>query len=135
MINTHKKIDKKFSGVVLENSKGYAKVELITTKEMVADSFGLIHGGFTFSGADYTAMVAVNEPNVVLVGAEVKFLAPVVLGDIIIFEGRVIEQEPPKAKVEVIGRVNNKEVFKGVFKTYTTKEHILNLNKWHFCHN
>ena len=125
MVKTHLKIDTKFSGKVVENKKGYAKVELTTTKEMVADEFGLIHGGFTFSAADYAAMVAVNEPNVVLVGADVKFLAPTKLGDIVVFEANIIEQDGAKAKVDVVGRVEEKEVFKGVFKTFVTKEHIL----------
>ena len=125
MVNTHLKIDNKLSGKVVENSKGYAKVELITTKEMVADELGLIHGGFTFSAADYSAMVAVNEPNVVLVGAEVKFLAPTKLGDIVVLKANIVEQDGAKAKVEVIGLVREKEVFKGIFKTYITKEHIL----------
>ncbi len=125
MVNTHLKIDSKFSGVVVENKKGYAKIKLTTTKEMVADEFGLIHGGFTFSAADYSAMVAVNEPNVVLVGAEVKFLAPIKVGDIATFEANIIEQNGAKAKVDVVGKVEDKEVFRGVFKTYVTKEHIL----------
>ena len=125
MVNTHLKIDTKFSGKVIKNKKGYAKVELTTSKEMIADEFGLIHGGFTFSAADFCAMAAVNEPNVVLVGAEVKFLAPTKLGDIVIFEANIIEQDGAKAKVDVIGKVEKKEVFKGVFKTFVTKEHVL----------
>jgi len=124
MVNTHLNIDNRFSGKVVENKEGFAKVELITTKEMVADDFGLIHGGFTFSAADYAAMVAVNEPNVVLVGADVRFLAPTKLGDIVIFEANIIEQDGSKAKVDVVGRVGEKEVFKGLFKTFVTKEHI-----------
>jgi acyl-coenzyme A thioesterase PaaI-like protein len=44
---------------------------------MAADQRGLVHGGFTFGLADYAAMVAVNDPNVVLGAAEVRFLAPV----------------------------------------------------------
>jgi acyl-coenzyme A thioesterase PaaI-like protein len=125
MHNTHKAIDPSLSGKVVEFSNGYAKVELKTTSQMLADSKGLIHGGFTFSAADYCAMVAINKPNVVLVGADVKFLAPTKLEDTVIFEAKVLEQECPKAKVEVVGKVEDKEVFKGIFKTYTTKEHIL----------
>jgi len=125
MVNTHLEIDSKFSGKVVENKEGYAKIELTTTKDMVADEFGLIHGGFTFSAADFAAMVAINEPNVVLVGADVKFLAPTKLGDILILEAKIAEQDGAKAKVEVVGFVGEKEVFKGTFKTYVTKEHIL----------
>ena len=56
-------------------------VKLKTNEKMVADEKGLIHGGFIFSVADYSAMLAVNEPTVVLAGANVKFLKPVIVGD------------------------------------------------------
>jgi len=125
MVNTHTEINPKFSGEVVKNSKDYAKVKLVTTKEMVADKEGLIHGGFIFSAADYAAMVAINEPNVVLAKAEVKFLAPSRVGDILTFEAKVIEKDGPKAKVEVIGYLEDKEVFKGIFSTFVTKKHVL----------
>jgi acyl-coenzyme A thioesterase PaaI-like protein len=125
MVNTHKRIDKRFSGEVVENSLGYAKVLLKTSEEMLADQEGLIHGGFTFSAADYATMVAVNEPNVVLLGAEVKFMAPVKLGDSVEFIAKVKSAEGRKAVVDVVATVAEKEVFSGIFTTYTTKEHIL----------
>lgn len=40
MVNTDKKIDKRFSGEVVENSQGYAKVLLKTNEEMLADQEG-----------------------------------------------------------------------------------------------
>ena len=47
---------------------------------MAADGRGLVHGGFTFGLADFAAMCAVNDPNVVLGAATCKFLAPVQVG-------------------------------------------------------
>ena len=124
-LNTHLKIDISLSGEVIDLKKDYAKVILKTTPQMVADEFGLIHGGFSFSGADYAAMAAINHPNVVLTKAEVKFLAPVKLEDTIIFEAFVKSKDEKKATVEVIGKVKDKEVFKGLFFTYITSTHIL----------
>ncbi|WP_200762209.1 thioesterase, FlK family [Nitrosophilus alvini] len=124
-LNTHKKIDSRFSGKVVELKEGYAKILLKTVPEMAADEEGLVHGGFTFSAADFAAMAAVNHPYVVLTGAEVKFTAPVKVGDEVMFEANVIENDGKKSKVEVVGRVGDKEVFKGIFKTYVLDKHVL----------
>jgi len=43
---------------------------------MAADARGLVHGGFTFGLADYAAMLAVNEPTVVLASAQTKLITP-----------------------------------------------------------
>ena len=75
---THLKINESLSGKIIELKNGYSKVVLETSINMRTDKSGLIHGGFIFSMADYAAMVAVNHPNVVLGGANVKFLKPVV---------------------------------------------------------
>jgi len=125
MLNTHKSIDKRYSGEVVKLEKNYAKVVLHTNINMVADELSLIHGGFIFSAADFCAMSAINEGNVVLVGANVKFLAPTKLGEVVVFEGRVFSKSGAKARVDVIGKVKEKIVFKGEFSTYVTKVHIL----------
>ncbi len=124
-IRTHLKIDNTLCGEVVALGDGYAKVRLLTTQVMAADERGLVHGGFTFGAADYAAMVAINDPFVVLAAADVKFLAPVVVGDEVEFEAKVVEQEGKKAKVEVIASVEGKEVFQGLFKTFTPPHHIL----------
>ncbi len=124
-VRTHLKIDNTLCGKVIAHCDNYAKVRLQTTQVMAADERGLVHGGFTFGAADYAAMVAINDPYVVLAAAEVKFLAPVVVGDVVEFEAKVVEQEGKKAKVEVIANVHGKEVFQGLFKTFTPPHHIL----------
>ncbi len=65
-IKTHLAIDRRLCGEPLELREGFASVELTTTREMEADSSGLVHGGFVFGLADHAAMLAVNHPNVVL---------------------------------------------------------------------
>jgi len=59
----------------------YSIVFLIITKDMVVDDEGLVHGGFTFGLADYTAMLAVNHPYVVIGSADIRFTAPARLGE------------------------------------------------------
>jgi len=124
-LKTHLAIDRELCGEVIELKDGYAKVKLATTKRMAADEVGLVHGGFTFGAADFAAMAAINDPYVVLVSAKVDFLAPVVVGQEVIFDAHVVEKEGKRGLVEVVGRVGGKEVFKGTFSTYLPKHHIL----------
>ncbi len=123
--NTHLKINTKLCGEVVELSEGYAKVELKTDEKMVADEEGLIHGGFIFGAADFAAMCAVNEPNVVLTGSSCRFIAPSVKGDVIAFEANLVEQDGPKGVVEVVGHCRGRDVFTATCKTYITQEHVL----------
>jgi len=124
-IKTHLKIDKSLSGEPLSLKDGEAAVELKTTPVMAADEKGLVHGGFIFSAADYCAMLAVNHPNVVLGSASVKFLKPVRVGEVLLFEGKVVSREGKKRVVEVVGRRDGKEVFKGEFVCFVLPEHVL----------
>ena len=77
---THRLTSKRLVGKPVKIEKNYAEVLLETTEEMTVDEYGLVHGGFTFGLADYAAMLAVNEPTVVLGKADVKFLKPVKVG-------------------------------------------------------
>ena len=77
LVQTHEKINRELNGEIITLEQGYVELRLLTTSEMVADSVGLIHGGFIFSAADYAAMLAVNEKNVVLVASDCQFLSPV----------------------------------------------------------
>jgi acyl-CoA thioesterase len=109
----------------LEN--GYVELRLSVTSEMVADDQGLIHGGFIFSSADYAAMVAVNERNVVLVGSDCQFLSPVKFGDEVNFVAKVRHKEGRKRNVHVEAHVLDIKVFEGEFKTVITDRHVLKL--------
>ena len=126
-INTHLKIDNNISGKCVELKKDYAKVQLITKEFMCSDKQGLIHGGFIFSSADYCAMLAINDPNVVLAKSTTKFIAPVKLSDIVMLEANIISSDGFKSEVEVIAKIKDSTVFKGNFFTATLKKHIFEL--------
>ena len=126
-LNTHLKIDTTLNGKVIELKEGYAKVKLLTTELMVADERGLVHGGFAFGAADYAAMSAVNDPNVVLAKSETKFLAPVKVGETIVFEANITKSDGSKHTVEVSGSVGDKKVFVGTFYTVVLKKHVFDL--------
>lgn len=128
MVKTHEKINHSLSGIVEKLDAGYAKVQLETNEMMQADHLGLIHGGFIFSAADYAAMLAVNEPNVVLAGCNCMFLAPVRVGDNVVFEAHEHQKDGRKRNVTVRGFVHEIKVFEGEFKTVITEHHVLRLD-------
>lgn len=127
VLKTHLEIDKTFSGDILELEKGKCKISFLTTKEMGVDELGLVHGGFTFGAADFAAMAAVNEPNVVLADAHVKFLAPVEVGKIIIFEAVASHIATRTRDIKVVGMMGEIKVFEGEFKTVVLERHPLRL--------
>lgn len=127
VIKTHEEINQNLSGEVVKLQEGYVEVRLTTTADMVADNVGLIHGGFIFSAADYAAMLAVNEKNVVLVASDCQFLSPVKLHDEVDFVARVRHKEGRKRNVHVEAHVLDIKVFEGEFKTVVTDRHVLKL--------
>ena len=124
-LNTHLKLNNELNGNVVELKQDYAKIELPTTQNMVADEQGLVHGGFAFCAADFCAMASVNDPYVVLAKSEVKFTAPVKVGQTMIFEGQINAKDGIKSTIDVIGTVEDNVVFKGTFYTATLDKHVL----------
>jgi len=127
IIQTHERINQELCGEVIKIEAGYVELRLTTIPEMLADEVGLIHGGFIFSAADYAAMLAVNERNVVLVGSECQFLSPVKLNNEVNFVARVRHKEGRKRNIHVEGHVLDIKVFEGEFKTVITERHVLKL--------
>ena len=126
-LNTHTRINRDLCGEIEKLDNGYVELKLVTTSEMVADDVGLIHGGFIFSAADFAAMAAVNERNVVLVASDCQFLSPVKFGDIVHFTAKVRHKEGRKRNVHVIAQVMDIKVFEGEFKTVVTEKHVLKI--------
>jgi acyl-CoA thioesterase len=127
-VQTHERINKDLMGEIVTLELGYVELKLETTSEMVADDIGLIHGGFIFSSADYAAMLAVNERNVVLVASDCQFLSPVKFHDTVRITAKVRHKEGRKRNVHVTGHVLDIKVFEGEFKTVITEKHILKLH-------
>ena len=126
-LNTHKKISPKFVGEVVEISEGKAIASLKTNSEMASDEQSLVHGGFTFGLADYAAMLAVNDPFVVLGAANVKFLAPSRSGDILVAKAQLLESQGKKRHVQcsVYSEETGEEVFTGTFTCFVLEKHVL----------
>ena len=127
LVKTHEKVNSELNGEIIKLEQGYVELRLTTTTEMLADDVGLIHGGFIFSAADYAAMLAVNEKNVVLVGSECQFLSPVKFHDEVNFIAKVRHKDGRKRNVHVEAYVLDIKVFEGEFKTVITDRHVLKL--------
>lgn len=124
-IRTHEAIDRRLCGEPVEITAGRALLTLTTRPEMAADARGLVHGGFVFGLADYAAMLAVNHPHVVLGKAEMRFLAPVVVGEELVAEATVGEREGAKIPVRVEVRRAGEPVASGELVCFTPEGHVL----------
>lgn len=122
---THLGIDRSLCGEPVTLGEGEATVVLHTTPAMAADARGLVHGGFVFGAADYAAMLAVNDPHVVLGSAETRFAAPVAVGQAVTLSARRVAVDRRKHVVEVTGTVDDKPVFTGTFATFVLDAHVL----------
>ena len=124
-VNTHEKADPRLLGTLVLLEKGTAVVELTATEEMAVDDRDLVHGGFTFGLADYAAMLAVNDPLVVLGSADVKFTAPVKVGESMVARGVVEAVDSGRRDVSVEVSVGEKVVLKGTMACYVLQRHVL----------
>ncbi len=126
---THLAIDATWVGEVLSLGEGEAQASLTTRPQMAADDRGLVHGGFVFGLADYAAMLAVNDPNVVLGAAETRFLKPVRVGDVIVARAT---REPTQGKKQLVkvsctraGDPADAPVMEGTFTCFVLPHHVL----------
>lgn len=124
-LKTHIRIKSALVGNLVELAKNTSKVVLQTTNEMSVDEFGLIHSGFLFGSAEYAAVAAVNEPNVVIIGCRSKFFAPAKVGDLVTFEAKGRFEDARKREIKVIGMINEIKVFEGIFQAVLLERHIL----------
>jgi acyl-coenzyme A thioesterase PaaI-like protein len=123
--NTHLAIDRRLVGEPMEIAAGRVTAALVTLPEMAADERGLVHGGFIFGLADYAAMLAVNDPNVVLGGAEVRFSKPVRVGERLTARAVVEETEGRRSRVRVEVFRDAEVVMAGTFSCFTLDRHVL----------
>jgi acyl-coenzyme A thioesterase PaaI-like protein len=125
---THEKIAVHLCGRPVELGARRARLTMEATAEMAADSRDLVHGGFTFGLTDHAAMLAVNEPTVVLASAQVKFLGPVVTGDRVEAEASVERSEGRKRWVTVVVPRDGAPVLEGEFLAIVPATHILDVS-------
>jgi acyl-coenzyme A thioesterase PaaI-like protein len=128
-VRTHERIDPALCGRPVSLEPGRARVVLDTIPSMTADDRALVHGGFTFGLADYAAMLAVNEPTVVLASAEVKFLGPVVAGERLEAQAEVERSEDRKRWVTVEVRREGQPVLTARLLAVVLERHVLDASR------
>ena len=124
-IKTHEQIDQRLCGTPVHTGDGGSSVKMVTSADMAVDSPGLVHGGFIFGLADHAAMIAVNDPYVVLGGAETRFLKPVRVGDTVVATARTEEVKGKKHIVAVDVARGDDFVFQGTFTCFVLEKHVL----------
>ena len=127
LVRTHPSIDQRLCGQPVKLADGYAEVALVALDEMAADARGLVHGGFVFGLVDYAAMLAVNDPNVVLGAATCRFVAPVTVGERVLATATRTEQKGKKHVVEVEARVGERLVVEATLTTFVLEHHVLDV--------
>lgn len=125
--NTHPRIDQALCGTPVSLAPGQAVVRLTCTPNMAVDDRGLVHGGFLFGLADYAAMLAVNDPLVVLGAAETRFVAPTAVGETVEATAVVEEEAGKKRRVAVTVRRDEKTVFTGTLTCFVLPKHVFDL--------
>lgn len=122
---THGRINHTLCGAPRSLGVGTAEVELTLTEAMRVDDSGLTHGGFAFGLADHAAMLAVNEPTVVLADASMRFLAPTVVGDHLLARAQVTDGAGKRRTVKVDVLCGDKQVAEGTFSCAVPPRHVL----------
>lgn len=123
--STHRSIDRELCGEPVELADGSATVRMEATERMAVDDRGLVHGGFVFGLADHAAMLAVDDPNVVLGSAESRFSAPVTVGDLVESTAEIVDTDGKKRVIEATATVDGDEVFSGTFTAFVPDSHVL----------
>ena len=123
--NTHLGIDHMLCGAPNTVGDGSASASFQTTKAMAVDARNLVHGGFVFGLVDHAAMLAVNDPFVVLGSASVRFLAPVTVGQTVVATATIREEKGKKRVLDVTAKVGEKEVLSGEMTAFVLDKHVL----------
>lgn len=114
-LRIYKKISRELCGEIIERDKNSASVRFTPTEKMIVDDNQIVHYGFIFSSASFCAMAAVNEQNSVMIYSEVKFLAPLELGNEVIFKASAIHSDLKKREIIVEGFLYNIKIFDAIF--------------------
>jgi acyl-coenzyme A thioesterase PaaI-like protein len=117
---THLQGDPQLCGTLISSGPAMAEAELATDSRMRVDELG-----FVFGLADYAAMLAVNEPNVVLAAAEARFLKPVRVGDGLVARASRIDKNGREHRVQVAVQAGQITVFEGELSCLVPSTHVL----------
>ena len=126
-LQTHTRLDEGYVGSIEHLSSGHCVTSLMTHSFMQADNQKMVFSGFIAAAAEYAAIAAVNEPNVIMLACESNYLAPVRLGEELRFEARVKHNDMRKREINVIAFSNNVKVYIARISVVVTEYHPLKI--------
>ena len=119
-----KDINFRLCGELVGLGHNISKVTFMPTEDMCVDS-RLIHSGFVFGAASHCALTALNKKNSLIIGADIKFLAPIELGHEVIFQAEALQDDTKKCEViaaALDGQLLNADQVKELAKTPSKEE-------------
>ena len=111
LLRTHKQLDPIYVGHIESLSEGHCIVSFVTTEMMKADNEKMVHSGFLSMSAEYAALCAVNEPNVMMFHMDATYFACARVGDEVMFEARVRHVEGRKREIDVVGKIDSIKIY------------------------
>ena len=115
--STLKSLDgKEVIGQLLELVIGErARSMLVIDSSMVLTKARVTRGHYLFAQANSLAVALVDARMALTGSVELKFLRPVLLGEVVVAEGKVIKRKEHKYWVEIALKVNSEEVLRGIW--------------------
>lgn len=102
-------------GAAVATTPGYSRVELLPSSAMVSPGSEFVRGGVVFGVADHAAMLALDQPDAVLQAAEVQFVRPVKVNEVIVAEAHARMRHGKKRHVTVTVSQGTEKVLQGEF--------------------
>ncbi len=114
-LKTHSNILKNNAYKILALHENHATIMIETDKCEVVKESGLIYDGVIFSAATFSAIAAVNEKNMFIIGVNLDFLNPLRDDGELTFQANVQVSSSGKKNVQVVGKINEIEFMQGTF--------------------
>lgn len=102
-------------GKAVTVAPGFSRVELRTSGAMASPGSGSVRGAVVFGVADQAATLALAEPNAVLQAAELQFIRPVRVDELIVAEAHARMRHGKKRHVTVTVSQGTEKVLQGEF--------------------
>lgn len=103
---------------------------MVAEPGMSLTRYNVIRGHYLFAQANSLAVAVVDAPHALTGSARVEFPHPAQVGEVLMARARVMEKRGRRFVVEVVTRVENKEVFQGKFLILALDEKTLAEGKY-----
>lgn len=109
------------AGLPVAREPGYSRVELRTSVEMTAHGSDFVRGAVVFGLADHAAMLALDDPSAVVEAADVRFVKPVGVDQLIVAEANARMRIGKRRHVAVKVSQGEEKIFEGDFTVCLTE--------------